>query len=109
MEPSRENVVGGMGSIIDRVSAYKNYVNAIGYSFLFFTTEMVKNNEIKLLSLDGVVPSKKTIISGEYGITGFFYAITTRNETENSKKLIEWILSEEGQYLVEKTGYIPVR
>ena len=31
------------------------------------------------------------------------------NETENTKKFIEWILSKEGQYLIEKTGYFPLR
>ena len=109
MEPLKENVVGGMGGIVERVSDYRNYINAIGYSFLFFTTEMVKNDEIKLLSIDGIMPSRETIQSNKYPFSGPFYAITTGNETENTKRFIEWILSEEGQYLVESTGYIPIR
>jgi phosphate transport system substrate-binding protein len=110
MEPLKEeHIVGGMGGIVEQVSDYRNYLNAIGYSFLFFTTEMVKNDEIKLLSIDGIMPSIETIQSDEYGFTGYFYAITTGNETENTKRFIEWILSEEGQYLIEKTGYIPIR
>jgi len=109
MEPLKENVVGGMGGIVERVSDYRNYINAIGYSFLFFTTEMVKNDEIKLLSIDGITPSRETIQSNKYPFSGPFYAITTGNETENTKRFIEWILSEEGQYLVESTGYIPIR
>lgn len=109
MEPLKENVVGGMGGIIEQVSDYRNYTNAIGYSFLFFSTEMVKNNEIKLLSINGITPRRETIQSNEYEFSGTFYAITTGNETENTKRFIEWILSEEGQYLVEKTGYIPIK
>ena len=109
MKPLVENVIGGMGEIIEQVASYKNYANAIGYSFLFFTTEMVNNDEIKLISIDGIYPSKETIQTKEYPFTGPFYAITTGNETENTKKLIEWILSDEGQYLVEETGYIPVK
>jgi phosphate transport system substrate-binding protein len=110
MEPLKEeHIVGGMGGIIEQVSDYRNYLNAIGYSFLFFTTEMVKNDEIKLLSIDGIMPSIETIQSDEYGFTGYFYAITTGNETETTERFIEWILSEEGQYLIEKTGYIPIR
>ena len=65
MEPLSENIVDYMGQIIERVSEYRNYFNAIGYSFLFFATEMVKNDEIKLLSIDGIIPSKETIISEE--------------------------------------------
>jgi phosphate transport system substrate-binding protein len=109
MEPLKENVAGGMGGIIEQVSVYRNYANAIGYSFLFFLTEMVKNDEIKLLSVDGIMPAKETIQSNEYVFSGTFYAITTGNETENTNKFIEWILSEEGQYLTEKTGYIPIK
>ncbi|MDR3173198.1 MAG: substrate-binding domain-containing protein, partial [Treponema sp.] len=40
MDPLKENVAGGMGGIVERVAAYKNYENAVGYSFLFFTAEM---------------------------------------------------------------------
>jgi phosphate transport system substrate-binding protein len=109
IEPLKENVVGGMGGIIEQVAVYKNYSNAIGYSFLYFTTEMVQNDQIKLLSIDGIYPSKETIRTGEYPYAGPFYAITRGNETENMNKLIEWILSEQGQYLVEKTGYIPIK
>jgi phosphate transport system substrate-binding protein len=108
MEPLMENVVPSMGQIFERVSEYLNYPNAIGYSFLFFSTEMVRNNEIKLLSIDGIMPSRETIITGEYIFSNTFYAITVGNEIENTKKLIEWILSEEGQYLIEQTGYIPI-
>jgi phosphate transport system substrate-binding protein len=108
MKPVMENVIRGMGEIIEEVASYKNYANAIGYSFLFFTTEMVNNNEIKLLSIDGIYPSKETIQNNEYPFTGPFYAITRGDETENMKKLMNWILSDQGQYLVEKTGYIPI-
>jgi phosphate transport system substrate-binding protein len=70
---------------------------------------MVKNDEIKLLSVDGIMPTKETIQTNEYAFSGTFYAITTGNETENVNIFIEWILSEEGQYLIEKTGYIPLK
>jgi phosphate transport system substrate-binding protein len=108
MEPLIENVIGGMGGIIEQVATYKNYVNAIGYSFLFFTTEMVNNNEIKLVSIDNIYPSRETIQKNEYIFTGPFYAITRGNHTENMGKFLDWILSSQGQYLVEKTGYVPI-
>jgi phosphate transport system substrate-binding protein len=109
MEPLKENVVGGMGGIIEQVAAYKNYQTAIGFSFLFFSTEMVKNDEIKLLSIDGIIPSKETIQNNTYPFSGTFYVITIGNESENTKKFIEWILSEQGQKIVELTGYVPLK
>jgi phosphate transport system substrate-binding protein len=37
------------------------------------------------------------------------YAVTAGNESENTKRFIDWICSAQGQELVEKTGYIPIR
>jgi phosphate transport system substrate-binding protein len=98
-----------MTGIFEEVIAYRNHSNAIGFSFLFFTTEMVNSNEIKLLSIEGVPPTRETIRTGKYPFSDSFYAITTGNETENMQKLIEWILSDEGQYLIEKTGYVSIK
>jgi len=108
MEPLKENVIGFMLDIITQVSEYRNYNNAIGYSFLFYTTKMVKDNNIKLLSINGITPSAETIKNGTYPYSEYFYAITTNTENENVNIFIEWILSEQGQYIVKKTGYVPI-
>lgn len=107
--PLEENRVGGMGGIINQTAAYKNFNNAIGYSFLYFTTQMIQNGDIKLLSVDGIYPSKNTIENGKYPFSGDFYAITTDTKNENVEKFIKWILSPQGQYLVEKTGYTSIK
>jgi phosphate transport system substrate-binding protein len=109
VEPKKENVAGGMGEIIEQTAVYKNYPDALGFSFLFFTTEMARNNKIKLLSIDGVPPARETIRTNGYPFSGTFYAISAGNESENTKKFIAWILSAQGQYLVEKTGYVPLK
>lgn len=48
INPIEENVIGGMGGIISKTADYKNYKNAIGYSFRYYSQEMVNNNQIKL-------------------------------------------------------------
>ncbi len=106
--PLLNDVVGGMGGIIEQTAEYKNFGNAIGYSFLFFTTEMVGNNQIKLIRVNDIEPTRETIRSGVYPFVGDFYAITTDSENENLKGFIDWILSPQGQELVEKTGYTPL-
>ena len=111
MNPRRENVHQGMGGIINQVADYRNFSNAIGYSFLFFSTEMVKNDQIKLLSIDGIYPSIETIQNGSYPFSNNFYAIYIDNDekNENIELFIEWILSDQGQYLVRGTGYVPLK
>lgn len=109
MEPPKEDIVDGMGGIIERTSNYHNYKNAIGYTFRFFSNEMVQNGKIRHLEINGVFPEKETIRSGKYPLAAEFYAITAGTDNPNVEKLLKWILSEQGQALVEKTGYVPVK
>ena len=95
----------------ENVKEYRNRKNAIGYSFLFNIHEALNNNEIKTLSIDNIQPNKENIQNGSYPLTITFYAATTKRaleENPNVQKLIDFILSEQGQYLVEETGYTPI-
>lgn len=109
MEAPSEDVASGMGGIIHEVSQYKNYKNAIGYTFRYYSNEMVKNNEIKLLKLNGVEPTKETIRANSYPIASEFYIVTAGEPRGNVKLLIDWILSEEGQALIEEAGYVSLK
>ncbi|MBQ8623804.1 MAG: substrate-binding domain-containing protein [Oscillospiraceae bacterium] len=109
VEAPKENIVRAMGGIISQTADYKNYKNAIGFSFRFYSTEMAANDQIKILSIDGVAPTVENIENGTYPLTYDFYAVTRSDASENTLKLVEWILSEQGQELVEKTGYTPVK
>ncbi|MDR1839224.1 MAG: substrate-binding domain-containing protein [Treponema sp.] len=110
IEPQMEYVAVAMHRIIDIVADYRNFPNAIGYSFLQFSTEMVKNDQIKLLSIDGIFPSYQAIQDGSYPFSENFYAvyIDSDQKNENIDLFIVWILSRQGQTLVSKTGYIPM-
>ncbi|ADU30639.1 PstS family phosphate ABC transporter substrate-binding protein [Evansella cellulosilytica] len=108
MAPPTEDIVSGMGGIITETSSYRNYRNAIGYSFRYFSTEMVQNKQIRHLAVEGVYPDKESIRNGSYPIASEFYAITAGTENPNVAKLIDWILSDQGQYIIEETGYVPL-
>ena len=109
MRPPMERVQSGMGGVINRVADYRNESAAIGFSFRFFAVEMVANAKIKLLAIDGVYPDAESIRSGEYPLASEFYAITAGEPRPEAKALLDWVVSEEGQELVEKTGYVPLR
>ena len=110
MEPPTENVHYIMEPIVTQTADYKNYGNAIGYSFRFYVKEMVKNEEVKILKINGVYPDLGTIGNGTYPLSSSFFAITlTDNNKFNVTKFLEWIVSEQGQYLVKKTGYCPIK
>ncbi|MEK3936867.1 substrate-binding domain-containing protein [Sporosarcina sp. FSL W7-1349] len=108
MDPPVEDIASLMGTIIDQVSDYKNYNNAIGFTFRYYSTQMVKNNAIRLLQVDGVDPNVDTIRSGDYPLTNEFYAVTAGSDNPHIEPFLEWIVSAQGQEIVEKTGYVPI-
>ena len=109
MEAPREQVNEFMVGIINQVSDYKNKTNSIGFSFRYYMEGIIKNPNVKLLKVDGVEPNVENIKNDKYPITASLYAVTYKdNENENVSKLIDWVLSEEGQEIIEKTGYVGI-
>jgi phosphate transport system substrate-binding protein len=105
-----ESIPSGMFSNLRMVaSKFYNYNCAIGYSFLFYMNQMAGSAGVKALSVDGIPPNKQNIQNNSYPFCQTVYAVTIGNESENTKRFIEWILSPQGQELAEKTGYIPVK
>lgn len=83
---------------------------SIGFSFRYYMEGMVENEAVKLLSLNGVYPSPENIQSGAYPVIAEVYAVyRADNENENIPTLIDWILSEEGQTLIEGSGYVRIK
>lgn len=82
---------------------------SIGFSFRYYMDGIVDNESVKMLSLNGVYPSAENIQNGSYPIIAEFYAVyRADNDNENIPVLIDWLLSEEGQLIVEKTGYVRI-
>lgn len=83
---------------------------SLGFSFRYYMEGIVENENVKMLCLDGVYPSRENIQNRTYPITAQFYAIYRKdNKNENIPALIDWLLSDEGQDLIEKTGYVRIK
>ncbi len=83
---------------------------SIGFSFRYYMDGIVANKGVKMLSLNGVYPSAENIQNGTYPIIAKFYAIYRADNTnENIPLLIDWILSDEGQKLIEESGYVRIK
>ena len=108
MKPPMEKVIAEMGQLVDAVSVYTNDADAIGYSYYYYVTDMWENDKVKLLAVDGVYPDKKTISDGSYPIRTAYYAVMRADEPKdsNAAKLLNWILSEQGQQIAEEAGYV---
>jgi len=106
MPPLKEDRLGGMGDIINDTANYRNYKAALGFSFRYYSTELLRNDQIKLLSIDGVAPTVENIRNGTYPLVATAYMVSVRPRSANTRKIVDFMLSPEGQKLVEDTGYV---
>ena len=109
MEAPTDATIGDMMGITISVAQFRSSTASIGFSFRYYMEALVANPDLKLLAVDGIAPSKENIANGTYPLTGYLYAVSWEgNENENVQKLLDWVLSPEGQYIIEQTGYVPI-
>lgn len=103
-----ESVMGGQ--TIGKKSPLAITGASIGFSFRYYMDGIVGNDTVKMISLNGVYPSAENIQNRTYPIVTQFYAIYRKdNDNPNIPILIEWLLSDEGQRLIEETGYVRIK
>lgn len=105
-QPLASEVVDGMGGIISAVADYENTPSDLGYSYRFYLQGMQQAKGIRLLKIDGVAPTTATIRSGRYPFTPELVAVTARPRSAETRRLIDWLTSPQGQRLVAATGYV---
>lgn len=69
------------------------------------------NDTVKALKLEGVEPTAENIISGDYKLARPFLLVTKGEPAEGSVEadLMKFVLSKQGQEIVEAEGYVPVQ
>lgn len=77
---------------------------AIGYVGLGYV-----DSSIKALKINGVQPSRETVLSGEYMLSRPLFMYTNGKPKGIVKEFIDFILSKEGQRIVEELGYIGLK
>lgn len=83
---------------------------SIGFSFRWYVEGIVQDSRVKLLAVDGAFPTAESIRNGSYPIVSNFYAIYRKGDPNpNIQLVVEWLLSDEGQQLIEACGYVPLR
>ena len=77
--------------------------SAIGYASLGSF-----NDSVKVVDIDGAEATVENIKDGSYKVSRPFNIVTKDDTNEAAKDFINFILSSEGQAIVEKSGYIPL-
>ena len=89
---------------------------AIGYSVYAYYSSYeelmvdVTPNKIKLLAIDGVLPTDETITNGTYPLSDYNYLVIRADEPEGSpaRRLAEFMVSDAGQQVVSSSGFLPL-
>ena len=77
--------------------------NAIGYISLGSL-----NDEVKAVSVDGVAATADNIVNGTYNVSRPFNIATKEDISELAADFVTYILSADGQAIIEEEGYISV-
>jgi phosphate transport system substrate-binding protein len=77
---------------------------AIGYVGLGYI-----NSEVKALQLDGITPTKETVLTEKYALSRPLYMYTNGAPTGTTRDFIEFIMSKEGQKIVDEQGYVALK
>ena len=99
----------GSASVVQAVSSS---LNGIGYSGIGYITSDVKALAIGVDGGDPVPASHEMALSGDYPLSRYLYMYVNKKPGEPispiEREFIRLVLSEEGQEIVAKDGYIPV-
>ncbi len=83
----------------------------LGYSIYYYYHNMDMfydvHNNLKLLAIDGVMPTDETIAKGSYPLSNNTYVVLRKDTPEDSpaRMMAEFMLTEAGQQCVENAGY----
>ena len=78
--------------------------SAIGYMSLGSV-----DSSVKILAVDGVKPSDETVITGTYKIQRPFICVTKGQPKGLEKSFIDYVLSDEGQSIVQQQGFVKLK
>ena len=99
-------VLPGTGQVRDVVARSEG---AIGYISVGFVPPRFTTTTVKALTIDGVVPSEKTVATQEYPIARTLHFFTKGVPIGLAKEYIDYVLSEDVQNgAVVDAGFVPV-
>lgn len=82
----------------------------IGYSVYYYATYMFPHPRVRLVEVDGVLPTTDSIADGSYPLVTEVYAVVRGNTREDTSAIMlrDWLLTEQGQAVVAESGYVPI-
>lgn len=98
----KESIIGdGSGNIKTTVAGNDHAIGFISFEYI--------DDSVNAVKIDDISPTAQNVKNGEYKLSRpFLLVYKEENLKENGNKLIDFILSEEGQKIVEESGLIRI-
>ena len=98
--------MAGTAALINAVS---KDMNAIGFGGAAYAKNVKALPIAKDPSSKAVTPTAATIHDGSYPISRFLYFYLNQKPAGSVKKFIDWVISPDGQRVVNEVGYYPIK
>jgi phosphate transport system substrate-binding protein len=110
MPPQMTQTVVEMSGLIAAVAEYENGPAGIGYTYKYYVDRLYRDENIKILRINGIAPETANLASGEYPLTVGYYGVVREDDGAGSvgHRFLDWMLTGEGQSCIEQAGYVPL-
>ncbi|MGL5694243.1 MAG: phosphate ABC transporter substrate-binding protein [Peptostreptococcaceae bacterium] len=98
---SDAQISDGSGNIKSTVEGNENAIGYISFGYV--------DEKVSAVKIDGVEISHETVKSNDYVISRPFILVNKEGISENAQALIDFILSDDGQAILEGKGFIRVK
>lgn len=120
---SLKHMAPGMSKIIDKAFSRQGMIMAITDQDCLNAAERIpgalgatalcavisEKRDLRVLSIDGVKPSVKTLADGTYKHFKSMYIVIPRKPSASASKFAGFVLSSRGSKILAQTGYLPAK
>jgi len=109
-KPPLAQVPMGMGMLIEAVAGYENNTMSLGYTYKYYVDRLYKSPDIKILKVDGIMPSDENVRNNSYAFIAPYNAVIRSTDADEvGGRFLNWMLSDEGQACIKQAGYVSLK
>ena len=108
-KPPTAELAIGMGMLIEVVAGYENSTMSLGYTYKYYVDRLYKSPDIKILKVDGIMPSDENVRNNKYAFIAPYNAVIRSTDVDEvGGRFLNWMLSNEGQTCIVQAGYVSI-
>jgi phosphate transport system substrate-binding protein len=83
---------------------------SLGYSYKYYIDWLYTSPDIKILNVNGIMPSDENVRNNNYAFIAPYNAVIRSTDVDEvGGRFLKWMLSDEGQACIAQAGYVSIR